>query len=227
VWEAKTLANFMAGYLMPAMEKKCPGTEIWLGTLNNDTIEYVEKMLELRPEIKNIKGFGVQWAGIDMIDDLGQEYPGYKIMQTESECNNGLNNWFTAEHTFSLLHESFKNGCNSYMYWNMILDEMGLSTWMWRQNSMITIDKFTKEVRYNPEFFVMKHFSYFIQPGAKRIEIQGEIGLHLAFQNPDGSVVVIIGNQTDKKQVTNLKVKEKYSEVEIPPHSVNTFLIVD
>lgn len=225
VWEAGTLADFMANYLMPAVEANSPETEIWLGTMNNDSIEYIDEIFELRPEIRNVTGFGVQWAGIDMMDDLDREYPTYKIMQTESECNNGLNNWFTAEHTFGLLHQSFTNGANSYMYWNLILDEMGLSTWMWRQNSMITIDKFTREVRYNPEFFVMKHFSHFIQPGAKRIATEGKIGLNLAFQNPDGSTVLIIGNSTEEKLETTILYENKFCDVEIESHSVSTFVI--
>lgn len=63
--------------------------------------------------------------------------------------------------------ERFRNnGVNSYIYWNMVLESEGKSTWGWKQNSMITIDPITKQIIYNPEFYVVKHFSHFIECGA-------------------------------------------------------------
>jgi glucosylceramidase len=50
----------------------------------------------------------------------------------------------------------------------MILATGGESTWGWHQNSLITVDSQTNALIFNPEYFVMKHFSKFIKTGAKK-----------------------------------------------------------
>ncbi len=223
IWAAEDLSEFTNKYLIPKLKTDHPKVEVYYGTLNNDSIAYVDALMKNT----KVKGVGVQWYGIKTIGAIHEKYPDLKIMQTESECNNGLNNWFTAEHTFDLMYSSFKNGANSYMYWNMILNEMGLSTWMWRQNSMITIDRFSKKVSYNPEFYIMKHFSHYVKSGAHLIEIKEEkMNLKtLAFKNTDGSIVVLIGNTTDQKIQTNLKVGDRIYELNLAAHSISTGVV--
>lgn len=78
----------------------------------------------------------------------------------------------------------------------MILEPKGKSTWGWEQNSMITVEGDSKHVRYNPEYYVMKHYSHFVKQGAVRIETSGSwTGNTIAFQNPDGSKVIVLANQ--------------------------------
>src|SRR6056297_1794568 len=51
-----------------------------------------------------------------------------------------------------------------------------------------TIDSKTKEITYNPEYYLMKHFSSFISAGAHKIE--SPVENCLAFKNKDSIVVV-------------------------------------
>ena len=113
---------------------------------------------------------GFQWAGKDVIGYVHETYPDLRLMQTETECGNGSNDRAEMEHTFELLKHYFSNGANFYMYWNMVLESNGLSHWGWRQNSMISISE-DDQVVYNPEFYLMKHFSYFIRPNARFIDL--------------------------------------------------------
>ena len=71
---------------------------------------------------KYVSGLGFQWAGKDAIGPAHDEYPDTPLIQTESECGDGSNDWKAAEHTFGLIRHYFTNGANAYMYWNMILD---------------------------------------------------------------------------------------------------------
>jgi glucosylceramidase len=146
-------------------------------------------------------------------------------MQTESECNNGSNDWFTAEHTYGLLLKAFNGGANSYMYWNMILDELGFSNWVWRQNSMISVNKFTREVHYNPEFYIMKHFSHFIDPGAYRIGLDNADSRDIAFRNPDGSVVVITANTSENEVLREFVMGRRTYQFTAKPNTVYTLKI--
>lgn len=224
VWDADELAVFMADYLIPAVKASHPDVKIWLGTINSDSVEYVQKVLNYKKLENKIEGIGLQWAGLRMIDTLHVLYPELKLMQTESECNNGMNEWFTAEHTWDLIYETFSNGGNSYMYWNLVLDEIGLSHWMWRQNSMISVNKYTKEVNYNPEFYLMKHFSYFVQSGAKRIETIDNGDL-LAFLNPDNSLVVIVANKKNKTDAFSFTWNKKYFSMQLKPKSFYSVIV--
>jgi glucosylceramidase len=97
--------------------------------------------------------------------------------------------------------------------------------WGWKQNSMITVNSKTKEISYNPEFYLLKHFSYFIQPGARKLKTSGNNAEVLAFINPDKSLVVIIENKEEGARITNLQIGKRLLSVELQPHSFNTFKI--
>jgi len=222
VWSAEDLAVFTGDYLVPKLAQDHPDIDVWLGTVNIDSVQYVQKFVE---KFDNVKGVGVQWDGIRMLGELQKKYPQYQYIQTESECNNGLNEWFTAEHTFDLLYRSFTGGVSYYVYWNMILDDLGLSTWMWRQNSLVTVNRYTGEVTYNPEYYVMKHFSHFIDVGAVMIGLENvPDGIRaLAFKNPSDAIVVVLQNPKDERvelQIADSK-RKSYALV-LEGHSMAT-----
>jgi glucosylceramidase len=97
--------------------------------------------------------------------------------------------------------------------------------WGWKQNSIITVTSSTKEVVYNPEFYLLKHFSYYIQPGAIKLKTEGDNSGLLAFLNPDKSVILIVGNIDNVARETNIRVGNKILSVIMEPHSFNTFKI--
>jgi len=71
----------------------------------------------------------------------------------------------------------------------------GESTSGCTQNSMITVDPETGGITYNPEFYVIKHFARFIQPGARRILLSGPWKSNtVAFENPDATTALVIKN---------------------------------
>jgi glucosylceramidase len=221
VWKPSGLATFIGGYLGPQFAKDTLNTEIWLGTIERPQIERVDTILTDQEAKKYIKGIGFQWAGKDAIPLVHAKYPDYKLMQTETECGDGSNDWKAAEHTFELMKHYFKNGANAYMYWNMVLNETGKSQWGWKQNSMITIDSKTSEVNYNPEFYLMKHLSSFVKPGALVIKTSDENCI--AFKNED-SIIMLYFNSGEKseKEFVILDIKFKAA---LSGKSFNTFKI--
>jgi glucosylceramidase len=225
-WDVEVMEAFMANHLIPRLQQIQPPVEVWMGTLNVDTMGYVTRLMANPAIAQKISGIGVQWRGLNMIDRLSENYgQNLRLMQTESECNNGSNDWFTAEHTYGLLIKAFNGGANSYMYWNMILDELGFSNWVWRQNSMISVNKFTREVHYNPEFYIMKHFSHFIDPGAFRIGLENADSRDIAFENPDGSVVVITANTSENEVSREFVMGRRTYQFTAKPKTVYTLKI--
>lgn len=192
------------------------------GTVNSGDPNYARTILNDKEASKYIKGLGVQWDMKYAIATINKEFPNLSKMQTESECGNGERNWKSAEYTWSLINTYLSNGANSYMYWNMILDPSGASTWGWKQNAMITIDKKTKEVIYNPEYYLMKHLSHYVLPGANRLETSGGKD-HLAFVNPNGEVVLLVMNQDENDKLITLAMNNKKVSLKLKAKSINTF----
>ena len=220
-WRSEDLAFFISDYLGPKFEEDGIKTDIYFGTVNTSIADYVRTALNNEKAAKYIKGVGFQWSGKKAIPIISKEYPHLKYVQTESECGNGANIWSQAEYTWSLMHQYLTNGASVYAYWNLILDQTGVSPWGWRQNSLITIDKETKEVKYNPEYYIMKHISKYVLPGAYRL-ITNERTDHLAFQNPDGQIVVVIVNQEETDKEMNIGYKDKMISLKVKAKSFNT-----
>lgn len=223
IWTPKDMATFIGEYLGPKFEADGIQAKIWLGTIERPHIERVDSIL-LDPKAgKYIAGVGFQWAGKGAIAEVHRKYPEMPLMQTETECGNGSNDWAAAEHTLGLMKHYFKNGANAYMYWNMVLDETGKSQWGWKQNSMISIDKASGKVTYNPEFYLMKHLSYFVKPGAKYIPV-GDDENCLAFIK-DNQLVIFYYNAEEGNKKTSFKVNDKIISVSLKPKSFNTFKV--
>lgn len=108
--------------------------------------------------------------------------------------------WEYAEYIFHLINHYLRNGATAYTYWNMILDDQD-STWGWWQNSLFTITADTHEVRRNPEYYVMRHFSHFVKPGAHVLGTTGHFNsMAIAFRNPDGTIVVVAQNALEEER---------------------------
>lgn len=221
IWRPEDLATFIGSYLGPQLMADHPETEIWLGTIERPQIERIDPILTNPEASKYIKGAGFQWAGKDAIPLVHQKYSSLKLMQTESECGFGSNDWAAAEHTFDLMKHYFANGANAYMYWNMVLNETGKSQWGWKQNSLVTIDSNTKEVKYNPEFYLMKHFSAFVEAGSHKIETSDENCI--AFKN-SGSVVIFYYNNGEAAE-KSFEVGSSSINASLKAKSLNTFII--
>jgi len=117
----------------------------------------------------------------------------------------------------------FNHGVSAYMYWNIALAEGGYSRWGWQQNSLITVDTVSNTFQYNPEYYLMKHLSHYVKPGARMLQVQGEYDDVLAFQNPDDSIVLIVHSGEERE--FNIKIGTKVVSPKLKAGSFNTLLI--
>lgn len=226
IWSASALRDFIGKYLGPHFSNEKLTTQIWLGTIERAAVENVDTVLTDSLASKYIKGVGFQWAGKGAIPGVYQKYPHMKLMQTETECGDGSNDWKAAEHTWELILHYLTNGANSYMYWNIILDETGKSQWGWKQNSMISVDTKNRKAVFNPEFYLMKHLGHFVKPGSVRLPTEGWNDA-LAFRDPDGKVVIIIYNSLEAEKIINVRVNNSSFSGLLKAKSFNTFVIED
>jgi glucosylceramidase len=224
IWEPQDLALFIGDYLGPRLEHSCPSVHIWFSTLNVGDPDYMRRALSNAKAAHYIYGMGFQWDGKKAIGTIRNEFPSLHLMQTENECGGGENNWTSALHTWGLLKHYISSGAEAYAYWNFILPTPGTSHWGWVQNSMVTIDTHTHAVVFTPEYYVMRHFSHYIKPGAVLVTLNGYDDA-LAFKNPDGSVIVVMANQGDAPQAVQLTVGDKVVKLTLKAKSFNTIKV--
>ena len=245
LWSSEDMRIFIRDYLGPLFAKEAPDTAIFLGTLNGpedmkfgpegmileNYNRYVDNILFDEDCRRYIAGIGYQWAGQHDIERTHQSWPEIELEQTESECGMGGNTWEYAEYVFSLVNRYLRAGATCYTYWNMVLGQ-GISTWGWRQNSLFTVDTSTGQVRRNPEYYVMRHYSHYVRPGARLLDTRGHFSsMATAFENPDGSVVVVVQNALDRAMPFSFSGPGEDNEgsqgfkATLEPRSFNTFVL--
>jgi glucosylceramidase len=224
VWTSGDQAEFIGEYLGPEFKENNTDAEIWYGTYERPHIENIDTIMNSKAG-EYIAGIGFQWAGKKAIPEVNEKYPDMKLMQTESECGNGSNDWKAAEYTWSLIKHYFNNGANSYLYWNMILDETGKSQWGWKQNSLISVNSSTNQFTYNPEYYLFKHISHFVKPGAVMIETPAAYDDMLVFLNPGNELTGIILNNGFEPKAVQIKAGGKYIIIQLMPKSFNSFSV--
>jgi glucosylceramidase len=220
--DAAQFIEFIGKYLGPQFARDKPGADIWLGTINGDSLPFATQILDDPVAAPFIAGAGFQWAGKAIIGPVHEKYPKLPLMQTESECGNGSDDWPAAAHTWDLMHHYITHGAGSYCYWNMVLDETGSSTWGWKQNALVTVLRREHRVRYNPEFYLMEHLSHFVQANATRIGTGGDWPDALTFHNPDGTTVVMTANFTAAQERISLHAGGKSYAINLPATSIAT-----
>ena len=227
VFTGDSLANFIGNYLAPAIGDM---TDIWYGTVNgpeNDGRfltsrhnQFLGKAMEDEKCRAAIKGASYQWAGKFGVTQIHEDFPELDTLNGEMECGDGQNTWQHAIYLYEMMHHYFKYGARACVYWNMALANHGLSTWGWRQNSLISVDD--GKFEYTPEFYLIKHFAKFVKKGAVMLRTEGRHSSNsTVFKNEDGSRVLVTLNPFDKEKVLTVEGKNYI----LAPRSLNSIVL--
>jgi len=230
-WTGVQFSKFVGYHLGPALAGAGLGTKIFLGTYNETKrggyAYWVAPSTQDPQTNRYVSGVGCQWSADGTMAETHIVLPKMKLMQTEAECGNtNSNDWAFAEYQYQLVKKWFSAGASSYIVWNLVLDQTGLSNAGWAQCSPIVVDSKTGQVTYTPYYYLYKHFSWFIQPGARLAATYGNWRDKLAFANPDGSVVAVVGNSAPVDSAVALNFNGRQSGVlTLPAHSFSTFVM--
>ena len=225
-WTPDGTVRFNRDYLAPTLRRRHPEVSLYVGTFNTNRLDCVERIVDGLKE--HVEGIGLQWEGRDNIVAIRQRYPEMHLISSESECGNGSMDWRAGEHTFHLLADYVGRGCDEYYIWNFILCDQGVSPWGWKQNALVRVNSADRTFSYRPEFYAVKHFSHFVEPGsrvtayASREETKGTPTI--AFRRPDGRRVVVTANLTDEGRTVSVRFGKRLLTAQLPPHSFHTFV---
>jgi glucosylceramidase len=223
-WTPEGLARFIS-FLGPELQKL--NVDLFFGTMERPNEKLVDIPLRDPQSSQYIKGVGFQWAGKRAIPGIRRRYPDLKLYQTEQECGDSKNDWRFCRYAWTLLRHFFENGVSAYCYWNISLKKGGISRWGWAQNSLVTVDTETQTFNYNYEYYLIKHFSRFVQSGARRLDTMTWSGHEnlLGFLNPDNSVVVLMQNDLCEDLPVRVKVGEQVIAGTLQADSFNTIVV--
>ncbi len=221
-WTASSLANFVGNYLGPQMEKD--GVDVMFGTMERPNAKLVDTVLNHPTASKYIKAIGFQWAGKHALPTIHKNYPNMKLYQTEQECGDGVNGWYGVESSWQLMKHYLDHGVSAYMYWNISLDQGGISRWGWAQNSLVVVDPVENSYKFTNEYYLLKHLSHFVGAGSKYICLD-DGSPALALLRPDGKIVVMLVEMEGKNRKVTLKYNGNSSTVSIAKNSINTIVL--
>lgn len=223
-WTPEGLARFIAK-LGPEMDAR--GVEVFIGTLERADDTMVTRILDDAEAARWVKGVGTQWHGKGAIPYLHHDHPELRLYQTEQECGDGRNDWRYARYAWNQLRHYLSNGASAYMYWNISLEEGGVSRWGWAQNSLVTVDSAAGTYRWNHEYHLLKHVSHFVRTGARLVRTLSYTGYEnqLAFVNPDGSIVLVIHNDSAEEQHPVVLIGDRVLTPTLLPDSFTTFMV--
>lgn len=120
------------------------------------------------------------------------------------------------------------NWVDGWVDWNMVLDTQGGPNWFknWCVAPVIVKPE-TDEVYFTPIYYTLAHFSKFIRPNAVRIGFENT---HKKLQvtaakNPDGSIAIIVFNETMNEESFTLNYQEVVQSIKIAPQALQTIII--
>lgn len=207
IWSPTTFTTFVGQYLGPALANANPTAKIMLGTMSNNggnaDVAVANAALADATAKSYFKAIGVQWGMSDtnQVNNLKSKAADIPIWLSEHKCGgqpganvaNAPNDMNYAKESWGYIRDAIKNGLTAYNTWNMVLDKGGKgidNTRVWAQNALLVAD--AGQIIKTPVYYVFRHFSQFVDPGAKRIDAAG--GDAIAFKNPDGSLVAVVYN---------------------------------
>lgn len=241
IFSASEERDFLKNYLGPTLKKAGLGDKkITVWDHNRDLIsQRVGTILDDPEASKYVWGIGFHWyeswsGGEQMYDNIrkvNEMYPSKNLFFTEGciEKFDAKNYqlWKNGERYGKSMINDFNNGTVGWTDWNILLDQNGGPNHV--KNfcfSPIHADTTSGELIYTPSYYVIGHFSKFINKGARRVSSVSSRSqlLTTSFINPDGKVVTVVMNQSGTKIKYNLCIGTSSTEVVILPHAIQTLV---
>jgi len=233
--------DFLKYNLGPAMQKAGLGTKKIIGWDHNRDLIYqrASTLLNDKDAAKYLWGIGFHWyepwsGGDPMYNNLKlvhEAFPSVNLLFTEgcaeSFDKNKYDEWKLGEKYGANMISDFNNGSAGFTDWNILLDETGGPNHVGNFCfAPVHADTKTGELIFTNSYYYIGHFSKFIRPGAKRIVSSASRSQlqTTAFKNPDGSVAVIVMNQSSQPVNYFLWIHGQAAEVSALPNSISTLV---
>ena len=229
---AREQTAFLRDHLGPAFQKAGLNTKILIFDHNWDLIDYPINVLNDSNAARFAGGIATHCYGgsPNAQEELHQRFPGKEIWMTE--CSGG--DWQKGkvlQQQAQLVINVTRHWAKSVILWNLALNQNhepylgGCATC----RGEIVVDESISPAQVKPtvDYTALGHASKFLQPGARRIESNtfGQGSLEdVAFQNPDGGIVLLLLNSSDSPVQFNVAWHGQFARYKLAPAEVATFV---
>jgi len=244
IYTAEEERDFVKYFLGPTLRKKgLSDKKIIVWDHNRDLMFQRANVILNDPEAsKYVWGTGFHWYedwkdGVPMfnsVKSVQEAYPDKNLIFTEG-CNEGYDlkriendDPKLAERYGKSMINDFNNGTVAWTDWNILLDETGGPNHVGNFCfSPVHGNVQTGELTFTKSYYYIGHFSKFIRPNAKRISSVSTSNnlLTTAFQNQDGSIIIVVMNISDKNISFSLNLQSKTTNIKTFPHSIQSIIL--
>jgi glucosylceramidase len=220
---AREQTTFLRDHLGPAFQKAAINAKILIFDHNWDLIDYPINVLTDPGALRFSGGIATHCYGGSSAaqDELHQRFPSKEIWMTE--CSGG--DWQKGkilQQQVQLVINVTRHWAKSVILWNLALNQnhepyLGGCTTC---RGEIVVDEASSpaQVKTTADYTALGHASKFVQPGARRIESNtfGPGSLEdVAFQNPDGSIVLLVLNSGDGSMEFNVGWRGRFARYKL------------
>lgn len=246
-WSAEEEADFVVAFLKPRLAEAGLGhVKVLVWDHNRDLLwERAQASLGRPGALEAIDGLGVHWYLGDQYDQVAAcaaTWPDKLLVFTEGCVEGGprFGQWFTGERYAHNLIGDFNAGMNGWIDWNLALDLEGGPNHAHNYcDAPVLVDTVAGKAHYQSSYWYLGHFSRFVKPGARRIRADLWVGWvpaspdgrgagmveATAFQNPDGTLAVIVLNRTEAELPYSVKLGDQELGLVLPPRSIQTLVL--
>ena len=229
VMQANEQAAFVKNNLGPAFQAAGITTKIIVYDHNCDRTDYPATIYQDASASQYVDGaaFHLYGGSINSLENLHNSYPDKNLYFTEQwigspgDFGNDLS-W----HVRELIVGATRNWCKTVLEWNLAANsnlEPHTDGGCDQCLGALTINN--DVVTRNPAYYIIAHASKFVRPGAVRIKTNYSDKLpNVSFQNEDGSIVLIVLNDSDSSMKFNIKNENKTVTTTLKKGAVGTFI---
>lgn len=227
LWGQEYETGFIKEFLGPAFRDASIDTKIWILDHNYDL--WGRALDELNdPGVRNFVD-GVAWHGYmgdpSSMTRVHNAFPNKNAYWTEGgpdiSSPTYATDWADWSCTFA---QVLRNWARCVVSWNLLLDENGdPNIGPFKCGGVVTRNSKTHEITRSGQYWAFSHYSKMVRRGARVIASEGQLpGMeHVAFRNPDGSYVLVIGNKGQDRTLS-VSFEGNGLELAIPANSAFT-----
>jgi glucosylceramidase len=226
---ANEQAAFIKKSLGPAFQKAGIDTKIIIYDHNPNRVDYPIEVLN-DPEAKQFidgTAFHMYEGEVDAISQVHEAHPDKQLYFTEQWV--GAPGNFAGDfswHIKTLIIGATRNWCRNVIEWNLAADpkqdphtDGGCTSCL----GAITING--NKVTRNPAFYTIAQASKFVRPGSVRIKSNLPSNLpNVAFKRADGTIVVIVQNDSKEHRAFQIQYFDKYLQVSLKAGAVASYV---
>jgi len=242
LFTAEDERDFVKGYLGPTLKKEGLSSKKLIGWDHNRDLAYqrASTLFDDPEASKYYWGLGYHWyetwtgsaMQFDNLRRVHETYPDKNLLFTEGCIERfnfaSLDDWKLGEKYGHSMINDFNAGTVGWTDWNVLLDETGGPNHVGNFCYAPVIgDTRSGKLHFTNIYYYIGHFSKFIRPGAKRIATAStrDALQTTAFRNADGSVAVVVMNETDKPQDFQLWISGEAAKTTAAAHSIITLVV--